>query len=61
MELNISFEKYITYEGKNILKLIKTKTNKYYLFDMNGKEIATGRKNILKKIKEIYLQDFSKN
>ncbi len=61
MELNISFEKYITHEGKNILKLIKTKTNKYYLFDMNRKEIATGRKNILKKIKEIYLQDFSKN
>ena len=54
-EIHIIFEKYIKdKQGNNILKLQKTNTNKYYLFDMENNLLAYGKNNILRKIKEIY-------
>ena len=54
-EIHIIFEKYITDKnGNNILKLQKTNTNKYYLLDMENRQLAYGKNNILRKIKEIY-------
>ena len=53
--IHIVFEKYIQdKQGKNILKLQKTNTNKYYLLDMENNQLAYGKNNILRKIKEIY-------
>ena len=53
MEYKVAFEKFITYKGENIFKLVKTKTNKYMLIDCKTKEIlATTKKNILKEIKD---------
>lgn len=58
-EIHIIFEKYITdKEGNNILKLQKTNTNKYYLLDMENKQLARGKNNILRKIKEIYEEKY---
>ena len=53
-EIHIAFEKYIQdKQGNNILKLQKTNTNKYYLLDMDNNQLAYGKNNILRKIKEI--------
>ena len=53
INLNISFEKYITHNNKNIFKLVKTKTNKYYLVDCETNKIIANTKNeILLRIKE---------
>ena len=58
-EIHIIFEKYITdKEGNNILKLQKTNTNKYYLLDMKNNQLASGKNNILRKIKEIYEEKY---
>lgn len=47
------FSKFITHNNKNIFKLVKTKTNKYYLTDCEtNKIVATNKRNILLKIKE---------
>ena len=54
-EIHIVFEKYIQdKQGNNILKLQKTNTNRYYLLDMENNQLASGKDNILRKIKEIY-------
>lgn len=53
MKMNLNFEKYITHKGKNVFKLLKTKTNKYYLLDMDNHILAYGKNNILRKIKKI--------
>lgn len=58
-EIHIVFEKYIQdRQGKNILKLQKTNTNKYYLLDMENNQLASGKNNILRKIKEIYEEKY---
>lgn len=58
-EIHIIFEKYIQdKQGNNILKLQKTNTNKYYLLDMENKQLAYGKNNILRKIKEIYKEKY---
>lgn len=58
-EIHIIFEEYITdKEGNNILKLQKTNTNKYYLLDMKNNQLASGKNNILRKIKEIYEEKY---
>ena len=57
-EIHIAFEKYIQdKQGNNILKLQKTNTNRYYLLDMENNQLAYGKNNILKKIKEIYKEN----
>lgn len=51
MLLNIAFEKILTYKNEDIFKLVKTKTNKYYLIDLKTNQIvANTKKDILKKI-----------
>ena len=51
--LNIDFEKYLQHNGQNIFKMVKTKTNKYYLVDLKTNGIvATTKEEILQKIKE---------
>ena len=58
-EIHIVFEKYIQdRQGKNNLKLQKTNTNKYYLLDMENNQLASGKNNILRKIKEIYEEKY---
>lgn len=58
-EIHIVFEKYIQdKQGNNILKLQKTNTNKYYLLDMGNNQLASGKNNILRKIKEIYEEEY---
>ena len=58
-EIHIIFEKYITdKEGNNIFKLQKTNTNKYYLLDMKNNQLAYGKSNILRKIKEFYEEKY---
>ena len=58
-EVHIVFEKYIQdKQGNKILKLQKTNTNKYYLLDMENNQLAYGKNNILKKIKEIYKEKY---
>lgn len=58
-EIHIVFEKYIQdKQGNNILKLQKTNTNKYYLLDMDNNQLAYGKNNILRKIKEIYKEKY---
>lgn len=58
-EIHIVFEKYIQdRQGNNILKLKKTNTNKYYLLDMENNQLASGKNNILRKIKEIYEEKY---
>lgn len=58
-EIHIVFEKYIQdRQGNNILKLQKTNTNKYYLLDMEDNQLASGKNNILRKIKEIYEEKY---
>ena len=57
--IHIIFEKYIQdKQGNNILKLQKTNTNKYYLLDMDNNQLAYGKNNILRKIKEIYKEKY---
>ena len=52
-EINIAFSKFITHKNKNVFKLVKTKTNKYYLVECcTNKIVATNKRNILLKIKE---------
>lgn len=52
-EMNIAFSKFIIYNNKNIFKLVKTKTNKYYLVDCETNRIvATKKSEILLKIKK---------
>lgn len=56
MELNVDFEKIIYKKEEPIFKLIKTKTNKYYLIDIKTSNIVgTNKKTILKKIYEYNL------
>lgn len=51
--LNIDFEKYLQHNGQDIFKMIKTKTNKYYLVDLKtNKIVATTKGEILQRIKE---------
>ena len=51
--LNVDFEKYLQHNGQNIFKMVKTKTNKYYLVDLsNNKIVATTKSEILQRIKE---------
>lgn len=58
-EIHIVFEKYIQdRQGNNILKMQKTNTNKYYLLDMENNQLAFGKNNIIKKIKEIYEEKY---
>lgn len=58
-EMHIVFEKYIQdRQGNNILKIQKTNTNKYYLLDMENNQLASGKNNILRKIKEIYEEKY---
>lgn len=58
-EIYIVFEKYIQdKQGNNILKLQKTNTNRYYLLDMENNQLASGKNNILRKIKEIYKEKY---
>ena len=58
-EIHIVFEKYIqNKQGNNILKLQKTNTNRYYLLDMENNQLASGKNNILRKIKEIYEEKY---
>ena len=58
-ETHIVFEKYIQdRQGNNILKIQKTNTNKYYLLDMENNQLASGKNNILRKIKEIYEEKY---
>ena len=58
-EIHIVFEKYIQdKQGNNILKLQKTNTNRYYLLDMGNNQLASGKNNILRKIKEIYTKKY---
>ena len=56
-EIKIDFEKYIYDKDEIIFKMIKTKTNKYYLIDYKTKKIiANTKKEILEKIKEYKLK-----
>lgn len=56
-EIKIDFEKYIYDKDKIIFKMIKTKTNKYYLIDYKTRKIiANTKKEILEKIKEYKLK-----
>lgn len=58
-EIHIVFEKYIQdRQGNNILKIQKTNANKYYLLDMENNQLASGKNNILRKIKEIYEEKY---
>lgn len=58
-EIHIVFEKYIQdKQGNNILKLQKINTNKYYLLDMENNQLAYGKNSILRKIKEIYEEEY---
>ena len=58
-EIHIVFEKYIqNKQENNILKLQKTNTNRYYLLDMENNQLASGKNNILRKIKEIYEEKY---
>ena len=51
--LNIDFEKYLQHNGQNIFKMVKTKTNKYYLVDLKTNMIvATTKSEILQRIRE---------
>lgn len=53
MDINIDFIKYIEYKGQNIFKLIKTKTNRYYLTEcQTNKIVATTKRQILRVIKD---------
>ena len=52
-DINIDFEKYLQHNGQDIFKMVKTKTNKYYLVDLsNNKIVATTKRQILERIKE---------
>jgi geranylgeranyl pyrophosphate synthase len=52
-QLNIDFEKMLTHNGKDVFRMIKTKTNKYILIDCKTNKIIANTKNeILKAIKE---------
>ena len=60
--LNIDFEKYLQHNGQNIFKMVKTKTNKYYLVDLKtNKIIANSKKEILQKIIEYKKMEVLKN
>ena len=49
----VDYVKYITKNGKDILKIVKTKTNRYYLVEIeSGHVLANTKKQILKKIIE---------
>jgi len=51
--INTDYEKILTFEGIDVFKMIKTKTNKYYLIEIEtGKIVANTKKGILQKIKE---------
>lgn len=50
-EICVDYEKIITNNGRDIFKMVKTKTNKYYLVDLNtSKIIANTKKQILNEI-----------
>ena len=52
-DINIDFEKYLQHNGQDIFKMVKTKTNKYYLVNLsNNKIVATTKRQILERIKE---------
>lgn len=57
-QINVDFEKYITHNGKDVFKMVKTKTNKYYLVDLKTKQIiAHTKKEILQKIVEYKMKN----
>lgn len=46
--VNVDFEKDLTHNGKNVYRMIKTKTNKYYLVDLaTNRIIANTKREIL--------------
>lgn len=50
-EIYVDYEKIITNNGQDIFKMVKTKTNKYYLVDLKtSKVIANTKKQILNEI-----------
>lgn len=50
-QICVDYEKIISNNGKDIFKMVKTKTNKYYLVDLNtSKIIANTKKQILDEI-----------
>ena len=50
-QIYVDYEKIITSNGQDIFKMVKTKTNKYYLVDLKtSKVIANTKKQILNEI-----------
>ena len=50
-QIYVDYEKIITNNGQDIFKMVKTKTNKYYLVDLKtSKVIANTKKQILNEI-----------
>lgn len=61
-QINIDYIKYIAHNGIDIFKMVKTKTNKYYLVDLKtNKIIANSKKEILQKIIEYKKMEVLKN
>ena len=61
-QINIDYIKYITHNSTDIFKMVKTKTNKYYLVDLKtNKIIANSKKEILQKIIEYKKMEVLKN
>lgn len=47
----VDYVKYITKNGENILKIVKTKTNRYYLVEIKTRRVlANTKKQILKEL-----------
>ena len=57
-QIYVDYTKYITHNGKDIFKIVKTKTNKYYLVDLkNNQVVAHTKKEILQKIVEYKMKN----
>jgi hypothetical protein len=61
-QISVDYIKYITHNGTDVFKMVKTKTNKYYLVDLKtNKIIANSKKEILQKIIEYKKMEELKN
>ena len=50
-EICVDYVKYITKNGKDIFKIVKTKTNRYYLVEIEtGRVLANTKRQIIKEI-----------
>jgi hypothetical protein len=61
-QISVDYIKNITHNGTDVFKMVKTKTNKYYLVDLKtNKIIANSKKEILQKIIEYKKMEELKN